>query len=167
MRVGPFVPCYIDAMFPEVGIAPLELLERFGHDVEYPRDQTCCGQPMVNSGFNAEAAATEALFVRNFSGFGYIVVPSGSCAHHVRDDFDAIEQTDKVKKVRSRTFERVEFLAAPIFAPGTTLASTPARPRRRISKACSFTARKACARRRCCRSREPVAIQLTDTREFA
>ena len=81
MKIGLFVPCYIDAMFPEVGIATLELLERFGHDVHYPRDQTCCGQPMVNSGFNAEARATEALFVRNFSGFDYVVSPSGSYSY--------------------------------------------------------------------------------------
>jgi len=69
MGIGLFIPCYIDAFFPEVGIATLELLERFGHEVVYPRDQTCCGQPMANSGFNAECADTEALFVRNFSGF--------------------------------------------------------------------------------------------------
>jgi hypothetical protein len=79
MRIGLFIPCYIDAFFPEVGIATLELLERFGHEIVYPRDQTCCGQPMANSGFNAEAAGTEALFVRNFSGFDYVVAPSGSC----------------------------------------------------------------------------------------
>ena len=110
MRIGLFIPCYIDAFFPEVGIATLELLERFGHDVAYPHDQTCCGQPMANSGFNAEAADTEALFVRNFSGFEYVVAPSGSCVHHVRDNFDAIEQTDAVKEVRARTYELVEFL---------------------------------------------------------
>jgi L-lactate dehydrogenase complex protein LldE len=82
MRIGLFIPCYIDAFFPEVGIATLELLERFGHEVAYPRDQTCCGQPMANSGFNADCADTEALFVRNFSGFDYVVAPSGSCVHH-------------------------------------------------------------------------------------
>src|SRR5216683_911432 len=115
MRIGLFIPCYIDAFFPEVGIATLELLERFGHDVHYPRDQTCCGQPMANSGFNTECADTEALFVRNFSGFDYVVSPSGSCVHHVRDNFDAIEQTDEVKEVRSRTFELVEpFFSKPI-----------------------------------------------------
>jgi len=110
MRIGLLVPCYTDAFFPEVGIATLELLERFGHEVVYPRDQTCCGQPMANSGFNAECAATEALFVRNFSGFEYVVAPSGSCVHHVRDNFDAIEQTPEVAEVRRRTFEIVEFL---------------------------------------------------------
>ena len=110
MRIGLFIPCYIDAFFPEVGIATLELLERFGHEVVYPRDQTCCGQPMANSGFNADCADTEALFVRNFSGFDYVVAPSGSCVHHVRDNFDAIEQTAEVKEVRARSYELVEFL---------------------------------------------------------
>ena len=110
MRIGLFVPCYIDAFFPGVGIATLELLERFGHEVVYPRDQTCCGQPMANSGFKDECAATQALFVRNFSGFDYVVAPSGSCVHQVRNGFDSIEQTSEVRAVRERTFEIVEFL---------------------------------------------------------
>ena len=110
MRIGLFVPCYIDAFFPEVGIATLELLERFGHQIVYPHDQTCCGQPMANSGFNVECADTEALFVRNFSGFDYVVAPSASCFHHVRHKFDAIEQTPEVEEVRANTYEIVEFL---------------------------------------------------------
>lgn len=48
MRIGLFIPCFIDAFFPEVGIATLELLERLGHEVVYPRDQTCCGQPLAD-----------------------------------------------------------------------------------------------------------------------
>ncbi|MEA1834811.1 (Fe-S)-binding protein [Methylobacterium durans] len=110
MRVGLFVPCYVDAFEPEVGIATLELLERLGLDVVYPYDQTCCGQPMTNTGCHAEAAATEALFVRNFSGFDHIVVPSGSCAHQVRAHLTAIPQTDEVRHVRANTYELVEFL---------------------------------------------------------
>ncbi|MCB4800429.1 (Fe-S)-binding protein [Methylobacterium brachiatum] len=110
MRVGLFVPCYVDAFEPEVGIATLELLERFGCTVEYPFDQTCCGQPMANTGCHAEAAATEALFVKNFSGFDYVVAPSGSCVHQVREHLTAIPQTDEVKKVRASTYELVEFL---------------------------------------------------------
>ncbi|HTS23170.1 MAG TPA: (Fe-S)-binding protein [Casimicrobiaceae bacterium] len=111
MRVGLFIPCYVDAFFPEVGIATLELLERFEVDVTYPLDQTCCGQPMANSGCHRDAAATEALFVRNFSGFDYIVAPSGSCVHHVREHLTAIPQSAQVKKVRERSFELVEFLS--------------------------------------------------------
>jgi hypothetical protein len=64
---------------------------------------------MANAGFNAECADTEALFVGNFSGFDYIVSPGGSCVHHVRDNFDAIEQTDAVKDGRGRSFQLVEY----------------------------------------------------------
>ena len=110
MRVGLFVPCYVDAFHPEVGIATLELLERLGCEVEYPLDQTCCGQPMTNTGCHEESAATEVLFVRNFSSYDYIVGPAGSCVHQIRFSFDAIEQTEEVKAVRARTFELVEFL---------------------------------------------------------
>jgi hypothetical protein len=69
MRVGLFVSCYVDAFHPDVGIVTLELLERFGIEVEYPFDQACGGQPMTNSGCHAESAATEVLFVRNFAKF--------------------------------------------------------------------------------------------------
>lgn len=110
MKVGLFIPCYVDAFFPEVGIATLELLERFDVDVVYPLDQTCCGQPMANSGCEGDAAATEALFVRNFAGFDHIVTPSGSCTHHVREHLTAIPQTEDVVNVRKRTYELVEFL---------------------------------------------------------
>ena len=85
-------------------------LERFDVDVVYPLDQTCCGQPMANSGCERDAAATEALFVRNFAGFDYVVTPSGSCTHHVREHLTAIPQTEDVVSVRKRTYELVEFL---------------------------------------------------------
>jgi len=109
-RVGLFIPCYVDAFHPDVGIATLELLERFGVEVDYPFDQTCCGQPMTNSGCHAESAATEALFVKSFQDYDYVVAPSGSCVHHVRYNLDAIAQTDAVRKVQQSTFELVEFL---------------------------------------------------------
>ncbi len=110
MKVALFIPCYVDAFFPEVGIATLELLERLGIDVVYPLDQTCCGQPMANSGCHDDAAGAEKLFVKNFAGFDYVVGPSGSCVHHVREHFIGIPQTPAVKAVRERTFELVEFL---------------------------------------------------------
>ena len=109
-KVGLFVPCYVDAFFPEVAIATLELLERFGCEVDYPTGQTCCGQPMANSGCEADAAGAEALFVENFEGFDHIVGPSGSCVHHIRDHLTAVEQTDTVRRVRANTFELVEYL---------------------------------------------------------
>src|SRR3954470_6317896 len=110
MRVALFVPCYVDAFEPQVGIATLELLRRFDLDVTYPFNQTCCGQPMTNTGCHEESAATEALFVRNFAPYDYVVGPSGSCVHQVRFAFDAVEQTEEVKAVRAKTYELVEFL---------------------------------------------------------
>lgn len=110
MKAALFVPCYVDALFPEVGIATLELLERLGVEVDYPLDQTCCGQPMANNGCEKDAKAAEALFVRNFSGYDYVVTPSGSCTHHVRENFTAVAQTRAVQKVRRSVYDLVEFL---------------------------------------------------------
>ncbi|MDE3129491.1 MAG: (Fe-S)-binding protein [Gemmatimonadota bacterium] len=110
MNVGLFIPCYIDAFFPEVGVATLELLERLGCAVEYPLEQTCCGQPMANSGLQADAAATETHFVRCFQEFQTVVGPSASCVHHVRHHLDAIDQTAETRSVRAGTRELVEFL---------------------------------------------------------
>jgi L-lactate dehydrogenase complex protein LldE len=110
MKAALFVPCYVDAFFPEVAIATLELLERLGVEVAYPLDQTCCAQPMANSGCQDDAAATEALFVKNFAQYDYIVGPSGSCVHHVREHLTAIPQSADVTHVRQKTYELVEFL---------------------------------------------------------
>ena len=110
MKVALFVPCFVDAFFAEVGIATLELLERLGVEVDYPLNQTCCGQPLANSGEQADAAPVEALFVENFKGYEYIVCPSGSCTHHVRHRLDAIPQTEEVHNIRSNCYELVEFL---------------------------------------------------------
>lgn len=110
IKVGLFIPCYIDLIFPEVGIATLELLEKFGLDVSFPLDQTCCGQPVAHSGDQVHSAGSERLFVSNFREYDYIVGPAGSCVKHVRCHFDAIEQTNDVTRVREHTYELVEFL---------------------------------------------------------
>jgi len=85
MRVGLFIPCYVDQFYPQVGIATLELLEKFGCEVVYPPAQTCCGQPMANSGFEHLTKGCNDLFIRNFEGFEYIVAPSGSCVLHIKE----------------------------------------------------------------------------------
>jgi L-lactate dehydrogenase complex protein LldE len=93
MHVALMVPCYIDSFYPQVGIATLELLERPNIDVTYPAEQTCCGQPMANSGCCNEAKGTEENFVRVFCDFEYIVTPSGSCTHHIRNKFTAVSDS--------------------------------------------------------------------------
>jgi len=110
MTIGLFVPCYIDMVYPEVGIATLELLERFGLNVDYPLNQTCCGQPMSNSGDQVNAEAAERLFVENFKGYDCIIGPAGSCVKQVRCHYDTLDQTDDVTHVREHTYELVEFL---------------------------------------------------------
>jgi len=84
MKIGLFIPCYIDQFYPTVGIATLELLEHLGCDIRYPLQQTCCGQPAYNSGGRAEARAIARQVIEIFEPFDYIVVPSGSCAGMVR-----------------------------------------------------------------------------------
>ena len=96
--------------FPKWASRPWSFSKRLGCSVEYPLDQTCCGQPMANSGCQDDAAATEAHFVHCFKDFDTVIGPSGSCVHHVRFHLDATEQTPQVRKVRAATRELVEFL---------------------------------------------------------
>ena len=110
MDVGLFIPCYINQFYPQVAIASLELLEKLGLNVHYPLNQTCCGQPLANSGFEAVSVKTYNLFVKNFTKYDYIVTPSGSCVYHVRDHFNIIEQTNEVENVRNNIYELCEFL---------------------------------------------------------
>ncbi|WPP53556.1 (Fe-S)-binding protein [Catalinimonas niigatensis] len=110
MHIGLFIPCYVDQFYPQVAVATLELLEKLGHRVSVPPDQTCCGQPMANSGYERFAKKTMDLFVQNFAEFDYVVAPSGSCVYHVRKHFDIIEQTPEVQKIREKTLEICEFL---------------------------------------------------------
>lgn len=86
-KVALFVPCYVDQFYPQVGIASLELLEKLGCEVVVPEGQTCCGQPLANSGCGKLGLDIEKHFSDLFSGFEYIVTPSASCALHVKEHF--------------------------------------------------------------------------------
>lgn len=110
MKVALFVPCYIDQFYPQVAIASFELLTKLGCDVEFPLNQTCCGQPMANSGCERYSMGTAQNLISNFKNFDYIVGPSGSCVLHVRKHFNILEQTEEVKKVRNNIYELCEFL---------------------------------------------------------
>ena len=110
MKVGLFIPCYIDQFYPRVAVATLELLEKAGCTVDYPLQQTCCGQPMANAGLETESLPVYRHFVKTFQDYDYIVSPSGSCTYHVRHHYDVPEQTEAVQHVRERTLDLVEFL---------------------------------------------------------
>lgn len=108
--VGLFVPCYVDQFYPQVAIASLQLLEKLGCKVVVPLNQTCCGQPMANSGFARLSTGCDKNFVRNFTGFDYIVCPSGSCALHVKEHLESTEEPGTANKIRSSVYELTEFL---------------------------------------------------------
>jgi L-lactate dehydrogenase complex protein LldE len=88
-RVSIFVTCVVDQVFPRVGMAMAEVLERAGCEIDFREAQTCCGQPAFNSGYREEARGVAEHFLKVFEGAEYIVVPSGSCtamlSHHYSD----------------------------------------------------------------------------------
>lgn len=86
MKVGLFIPCYINAVYPEVGIASYKLLRHVGVDVDYPIDQTCCGQPMANAGFEDEALRLALRMEKLFKDYDYVVGPSASCVAFVKEN---------------------------------------------------------------------------------
>jgi L-lactate dehydrogenase complex protein LldE len=110
IEVGLFIPCYIDQFYPQVGIASLQLLEKMGCKVSFPLNQTCCGQPMANSGFASLGEGCDKNFVANFSGFDYIVAPSGSCVLHVKEHLKDDRHPQEAEKIRKSIFELTEFL---------------------------------------------------------
>jgi L-lactate dehydrogenase complex protein LldE len=110
MKVGLFVPCYVNQFFPEAAIATLSLLQKLGVEVDYPVKQTCCGQPMANAGFEHLADGCNELFIDNFSSFDYIVAPSASCILHVKEHLHSDEKHAAAASIRTKVFELVEFL---------------------------------------------------------
>jgi L-lactate dehydrogenase complex protein LldE len=110
MTVGLFIPCYINQLYPQVGIATFELLEKLNVDVVYPLEQTCCGQPMANAGYEYESLGACNNFVEKFKKFNYIVIPSGSCVYHIKKHYDIIPQSEEVLKVRENVYELCDFL---------------------------------------------------------
>jgi len=110
MKVALFVPCYVDQFYPQAAIATLELLEKLGCEVHYPKNQTCCGQPMANSGYEHLTGGCNNLFIDNFTGYDYIVCPSGSCTLHIKEHLHSHENEDKALEIRKRVFELTEFL---------------------------------------------------------
>lgn len=110
MRVGLFIPCYVDQFYPQVAIATLQLLEKFNLEVFYPQNQTCCGQPMANSGFQHLTSGCNELFVKNFAGFDYIVCPSGSCTLHIKEHLHDEKDEDAAAGIRKKIYELTEFM---------------------------------------------------------
>lgn len=118
MRIGLFVTCLTDTLFPETGKAVVAVLERLGHQVEFPEGQACCGQMHFNTGYRREALPMARNFVTAFDGYEAIVTPSASCASMVREYYPTLadEAGDKalaaaVQDIIPRTYELSVLLA--------------------------------------------------------
>ncbi|MDQ6643813.1 MAG: (Fe-S)-binding protein, partial [Chloroflexota bacterium] len=85
MKVSLFITCFNDTLFPETGRAVVQLLERLGHTVDFPMEQTCCGQMHYNTGYQREALPLIRRFVQIFGSAEVVVAPSASCVGMVRD----------------------------------------------------------------------------------
>jgi len=117
MRVALMVTCVNDALYPGTGRAVVEVLTRLGVDVDFPDAQTCCGQPMVNTGYLDEAVPVVRTFVSAFEGYDAVVTPSGSCAGSARHQHRLVAERSgdralvaAVGELGPRVYELSEFL---------------------------------------------------------
>lgn len=110
MKIGLFIPCYVDALYPEVGVATYRLLTALGVDVDYPLGQTCCGQPQANGGFEDLAASNAEHFNELFRNYDYVVGPSASCAAFVKLNHPRLLEGKHVCESAGKVMDVVEFL---------------------------------------------------------
>ena len=113
-RVSLFIPCYVDQLLPEVAVDTVKVLRRIGYGLDYPEDQTCCGQPALNTGYWGEARPCAEHFVRIFKNADVVVCPSGSCVSVIRLFYPELLAHSSLREdaisLASRTFEFSEFL---------------------------------------------------------
>lgn len=115
IRASLFVTCIIDQLYPEVGVSVVRTLRRCGVDVDFPEGQTCCGQPLYNSGFTLDAKKLATRTLDALDGSEYVVVPSGSCGAMLRVFYEDLFADDPVmlkraEALRDRVYEFTEFL---------------------------------------------------------
>ena len=110
MKVGLFIPCYVDALFPQVGVASFKLLRHLGVDVKYPEGQTCCGQPMANGGMEKDAVPLARKMEDLFAGFDYVVAPSVSCTAFVRRHYPDLLKDGHSCELAAKAMDIVEFI---------------------------------------------------------
>jgi L-lactate dehydrogenase complex protein LldE len=114
-RVSLFVTCIVDQLYPEVGLATVDVLERLGYHVEFPEHQTCCGQPAFNSGYRREAREVACRCLEVLRSAEQVVVPSGSCASMMKHHFEELfakdpERLEESRRLAARTWEFSKFL---------------------------------------------------------
>ena len=114
-RVSLFVTCIVDQLFPEVGLAAADVLERLGYTVDVPSEQTCCGQPAFNTGYRGEARQVACRCLEALRDAEYVVAPSASCVsmitHHYAELFqDEPQRLEEARRLAPRVWEFSKFL---------------------------------------------------------
>jgi L-lactate dehydrogenase complex protein LldE len=111
MDVALFIPCYVDQLYPRVGLATAEVLEKLGARVHFPEAQTCCGQPMSNSGCFDDARPLARKMLEVFAPYEHVVCPSGSCTSMVRNHYQMLLPGEpRVAALGKKTYELCEFV---------------------------------------------------------
>jgi len=111
-----FVTCLVDTFFPEIGLSMVNVFRQAGVKVDFPRDQTCCGQPTFNAGLRTDARKIAEHTIRVFeAAAGDVVLPSGSCAHMIRRNYAELFEGDsawlpRAQALAARTYEFTEYL---------------------------------------------------------
>src|SRR3954463_5897455 len=100
MRIALFATCLADTMFPAAAKATVLLLERLGHEVVFPPEQTCCGQMHINTGYQDAARPLINRYIRTFEDFDVVVAPSGSCVGSVRHQYATVAAGDPALTAR-------------------------------------------------------------------
>jgi L-lactate dehydrogenase complex protein LldE len=113
-KVSLFIPCFVDQLTPEVGLDMVRVLRRLGFELEFPEEQTCCGQPAFNSGYWNDARPVAERFVQIFRHAEQVVCPSGSCTTMVRNFYPELlagtPGHEEAIELGHRVFEFSEFL---------------------------------------------------------
>ncbi|MFN5427462.1 MAG: (Fe-S)-binding protein [Bacteroidota bacterium] len=107
MKVHVFIPCFIDQLYPTVGINMVKVLQKAGCEVIYNPAQTCCGQPAFNAGFWGEAKEVCTKFIIDFEQAEYIVTPSASCAGFVKNYFKSLFENSAYQQRAKKTSEKI------------------------------------------------------------
>ncbi|MDL2243800.1 (Fe-S)-binding protein [Bacteroidales bacterium OttesenSCG-928-J19] len=111
MTIGLFIPCYVNAVYPDVGVATYKLLDYYGVDIDYPLRQTCCGQPMANAGFEGKGASLAKQFDDLFHQYDYVVAPSASCTAFVKENHPGIlKEAGHLCRTGGKIYDVCEFL---------------------------------------------------------
>ncbi len=136
MKASLFVTCVVDQFYPEIGESAVRVLRRLGVDVDFPEEQTCCGQPAFNSGFRSDAKPLARRFLDTFENAEAVVVPSGSCTAMVRVFYPELFHDDpriasRIDAVAGRTFELTEFIVDVLGV--TQLPANPETARRTVT----------------------------------